>query len=125
MHIFSASYWSYGLWSLPSLLLGKLLGKKLILNYRSGEANDHLTNWRSALPTIRLADAIISPSGYLVDVFARFGLKIGSINNIIDPGQRRLLRPVFLRNRILEPLYNVQSHFALFRSCSRSTRMPP
>jgi L-malate glycosyltransferase len=120
VHIFSASYWSYGLWSLPPLLLGKLLGKQVILNYRSGEADDHLTNWRSALPTIRLADAIISPSGYLVDVFARFGLKIRSIYNIIDPGQfryrkRRKLRPVFLHNRILEPLYNVQCALRAFQ----------
>ena len=119
VHIFSASYWSYVLWSIPPLLLGRLLGKKVILNYRSGEADDHLTNWRSALPTIRLADAIISPSGYLVDVFARFGLKIRSIYNIIDPGQfryrqRRKLRPVFLHNRILEPLYNVQCALRAF-----------
>jgi glycosyltransferase involved in cell wall biosynthesis len=97
-----------------------LPGKKVILNYRSGEADDHLANWRSALPTIRLADAVISPSGYLVDVFARFGLKIGSIYNIIDPGQfryrkRRKLRPVFLHNRILEPLYNVHCALRAFQ----------
>ena len=52
--------------------------------------------------------------------FARFGLKIGSIYNIIDPGQfryrkRRKLRPVFLHNRILEPLYNVQCALRAFQ----------
>ena len=64
LHIFSASYWSYALWSMPPLLVGKLLGKKVVLNYRSGEAEDHLTRWRLAAPTIRLADVIVSPSGY-------------------------------------------------------------
>ena len=112
IHIFSASYWSYTLWSLTPLLAGRLFGKKTIINYRSGEADDHLTNWRTAIPTLKLAHEIVSPSGYLVDVFARYGMKIRSISNILDKGpflyrKRRKLHPVFLTNRILEPLYNV------------------
>ena len=112
IHIFSASYWSYTLWSLTPLLIGRLFGKKTIINYRSGEADDHLTNWRTAIPTLKLAHEIVAPSGYLVDVFARYGLKIRSISNILDSEpfiyrKRRKLRPVFLTNRILEPLYNV------------------
>jgi glycosyltransferase involved in cell wall biosynthesis len=112
IHIFSASYWSYTLWSLTPLLAGRLFGKKTIINYRSGEADDHLTNWRTAIPTLKLAHEIVSPSGYLVDVFARYGMKIRSISNILDKEpflyrKRRKLRPVFLTNRILEPLYNV------------------
>ena len=112
LHIFSASYWSYLLWSVPPMLVGRLLRKKIILNYRSGEAEDHLANWRTTLPTLRLAHRIVSPSNYLVDVFARFGLKILCISNILDTAPfpyrpRRRLLPVFLTNRILEPLYNV------------------
>ena len=47
-----------------------------------------------------------------MDVFARYGMKIESISNILDKEpflyrKRRKLRPVFLTNRILEPLYNV------------------
>src|SRR5262249_20846903 len=58
------------------------------------------------------ADVIVAPSGYLVDVFAKFGLAARSIFNVIDSRrfsyrQRRQLRPVFLSNRMLEPLYNV------------------
>ena len=112
LHIFSASYYSYMLCAMPPLLLGKLLGKKTILNYRSGEAEDHLSNWRTAIPTMRLADAIIVPSGYLVDVFANFGLRAESIFNIIELDRFRFrerapLSPVFLTSRLLEPLYNV------------------
>lgn len=52
------------------------------------------------------------PSGYLVDVFARFGLKARAIFNIIELDRFRFrergkLRPVFLTSRLLEPLYNV------------------
>ncbi len=112
VHTFSAAYYSYLLSAMPPLLLGKLIGKKTILNYRSGEAEDHLSNWRSAVPTMRLASAIVVPSGYLVGVFARFGLRAVPIFNFIDLDrfefrERVPLRPVFLTSRLLEPLYNV------------------
>jgi glycosyltransferase involved in cell wall biosynthesis len=112
VHIFSASYYSYLFCVAPAILVGKLYGKKVILNYRSGEAEDHLQNWRTAIPTIKLADKIVTPSGYLVDVFARFNLKARFIFNIVeldrfDYRERKLLRPVFLTSRLLEPLYNV------------------
>jgi glycosyltransferase involved in cell wall biosynthesis len=112
LHVFSASYYSYMLSAMPAILIGKLYGKKVILNYRSGEAEDHLQNWRTAIPTIRMADVVVVPSGYLVDVFARFDLKAQAISNIVELDRfqfrdRRPLRPVFLTSRLLEPLYNV------------------
>jgi L-malate glycosyltransferase len=112
IHIFSASYYSYLLTALPAMLVGKLYGKRTILNYHSGEAEDHLRNWRTAVPTIRWADVVIVPSGYLVEVFARFGLQARAIFNLIDTRRfgyrkRQPLRPVFLTTRLLEPLYNV------------------
>ncbi|HVG30156.1 MAG TPA: glycosyltransferase family 4 protein [Pyrinomonadaceae bacterium] len=112
LHVFSASYYSYMLSAMPAVLVGRLYGKKVILNYRSGEAEDHLRNWRTAIPTIRMADVVVVPSGYLVDVFARFGLKARAIHNIVELDrfsfrERRPLRPVFLTSRLLEPLYNV------------------
>src|SRR5690242_16389068 len=36
VHVFSASYWSYALWSFPAVLVGVVLQRKVILNYRSG-----------------------------------------------------------------------------------------
>ncbi|HZG52593.1 MAG TPA: glycosyltransferase family 4 protein [Pyrinomonadaceae bacterium] len=113
IHVFSASYTSFVIAPTPAILVAKLYGKKIVLNYRSGEAEDHLTRWRrTALPTIRLVDEVAVPSGYLVDVFARFGLHARSIYNFVETERfrfrpRRPLRPVFLSNRNLEPLYNV------------------
>jgi len=113
IHVFSASYTSFLLAPTPAILVAKLYGKKIVLNYRSGEAEDHLARWRrTALPTIRLVDEVAVPSGYLVDVFARFGLRARSIYNFVETERfrfrpRRPLRPVFLSNRNLEPLYNV------------------
>jgi len=98
--------------AMPALVVSRLFGKKSILNYRSGEAEDHLKTWRTAVPSIRLADEIVVPSGYLVDVFARYGLRARAIHNIVELDrfsfrERSPLRPLFLTSRLLEPLYNV------------------
>src|SRR5215207_5078792 len=113
VHVFSASYWSFLLAPTPAILIGKLLGKKVVVNYRSGEAEDHLRRWpRTAIPTLRRADSVVTPSRYLVDVFSRFGVRARSIANFVDPDavrlrRRTVLRPVFLSNRNFQTLYNV------------------
>jgi glycosyltransferase involved in cell wall biosynthesis len=113
IHIFSASYYSFLLAPTPAILVAKLYGKKIVLNYRSGEAADHLRRWpRTAIPIMRLADEIAVPSGYLVDVFAQFELVSRAIPNFVDTKQfafreRKRPRPVFFSNRNFEPLYNV------------------
>jgi glycosyltransferase involved in cell wall biosynthesis len=113
VHIFSASYFSFVLAPTPAILTSKLYGKKIVLNYHSGEAEDHLTRWRrTAVPTLKLADAIAVQSDYLVNVFAEFGLKARAIFNHLEIErfcfrERAPLRPIFLANRNLEPHYNV------------------
>lgn len=113
IHVFSASYYSFLLAPTPAVLVARLFRKKTILNYRSGEAADHLKKWkRSVIPTIQLFDAIVAPSRYLVDVFASFGLKSLPIFNFVNAEcyrfrERKPLRPVFLSNRNFESLYNV------------------
>jgi len=113
IHVFSASYLSFVLAPTPAILIAKLYRRKVLLNYHSGEAEDHLRRWRrTAIPTIKLADALVVQSEYLVEVFAQFGLKAHAIYNIIDTGKFRFrervpLRPVFLSNRNLESHYGV------------------
>lgn len=117
VHAFSASYWSYVLAPLPALAVAKAYGRRTVLNYRSGEADDHLGRSRVAVDSIRrLVDAVVTPSGYLVDVFARHGLPARSIFNFVEveaipyrerPTPGAAGRPVFLSNRNLEPMYNV------------------
>lgn len=113
VHTFSASYLSFLLAPAPAIIIARLFGKKVVLNYRSGEAEDHLRCWpRTAVPIMRLADELIVPSQYLVDVFWKFGLRASAVANIIDPDrfkfrERKPLRPIFLSNRNLYPLYNV------------------
>ena len=112
IHVFSASYFSFVLAPTPAILIAKLYGKKVVLNYHSGEAEDHLARWRSAIKVIRWTDEIAVPSEYLVRVFARFGLRARAICNTIETETFRFrarpsLRPAFLSNRNLESHYGV------------------
>ncbi len=113
VHVSSAAYFSFVLASAPAILVARFCGKSIVLNYHSGHAKDHLRRWRrTAIPTIKLADEIVVPSSYLVDVFSEFGLKARAIYNTVETErfifrERSPLRPIFLSNRNFEPHYNV------------------
>jgi L-malate glycosyltransferase len=113
VQVYAASYFSFFLTPAPAVLIAKLYCKRVIMHYHSGEAEDHLSHWYwMAAPLIRLADVVIAPSGYLVDVFARFGLRARAIFNITAMDQyrfrgRKPVRPIFFTSRSHEPLYNV------------------
>jgi glycosyltransferase involved in cell wall biosynthesis len=112
VHVFTASYYSYLLWTVPAIFFSKLARAKVIVNYHDGQAEDHLRRSKFAVRTLRMADAVVTPSGFLVDVFRKFGVQAQPIFNLIDTSQfnfrrRAPLRPVFMTNRALEPLYNV------------------
>jgi glycosyltransferase involved in cell wall biosynthesis len=122
VQIFSASYLSFLLAPTPAILISKLYGKAVLLNYHSGEAEDHLQRWRRSAPyTIALADELIVPSPYLVRIFAQFGLPAKSIHNLIETDQFRFrerptLRPIFLSNRNFEKHYGVDCVLRAFAS---------
>ena len=113
IHIFSASYLSFLIAPAPALIIARLFGKRIILNYHSGEAEDHLRRWpRTTMPLLKLADEIVVPSPYLVRVFGQFGLQANAIFNVIDFDRltfrrRETLRPAFLSNRNFEAHYGV------------------
>ena len=112
VHVFSASYTSFLLAPLPAFLVGKLLGKPVIVNYRSGEAPDHLRRSRLARAVLRRSDMNVVPSRFLAEVFARFGLTARIVPNTIDLSvfkyrERVPLRPHLLSTRNFEGLYNV------------------
>jgi glycosyltransferase involved in cell wall biosynthesis len=113
VHVFSPSYWAFLLGPAPAILVARAFGRRVLLNYHSGEADDHLTRWGwHAIPIMRLASEIVVPSQYLVDVFARHGLEATAVFNHLDVEQfpfreRRALEPRFLSNRNFESHYNV------------------
>ena len=120
VHVFCASYWSFLLAAVPALLAARSLGKRVILNYHSGEAADHLARWGVLVhPWLRLADEIVVPSEYLARVFARHGYRARVVHNVIDLDRfayrdRRSLRATLLSNRNLESHYRVDNTLRAF-----------
>lgn len=120
VHVFSASYFSFLLAPLPAVLIAKLLGKPVVMNYRSGEAPDHLARSAIARVTLRSVERNAVPSRFLQDVFAGFGIRSEVIPNIVDVDRfafrpRESLRPLVVSTRNFEPLYNVACTLRAFR----------
>ena len=120
VHVFSASYTSFLLAPWPAVRVARLLGKPVLMNYRSGEAPDHLARSALARRTLARVDLNVVPSTFLRDVFAGFGIRSRIIPNIVDLErfrfrERRPLRPRLVSTRNLEPLYNVACTLRAFR----------
>jgi glycosyltransferase involved in cell wall biosynthesis len=127
VHVFSASYLSFLLAPLPAVLVARVLGKPVVMNYRSGEAPDHLRRSAVARATLRAVDRNAVPSRFLQGVFAGYGISAEVIPNIVDTARfafrRRVpLRPRLLSTRNFEPLYNVGCTLRAFAAVQR--RLP-
>jgi L-malate glycosyltransferase len=120
IHVFSASYWSFLLAPLLAMAAARAWGKRVVLHYHSGEADDHLTRWGVLVhPGLRLADEIVVPSDYLMRTFARHGYAARVIPNVVDTSSfwfrpRRRPRPRLLSTRNFEPHYRVENTIEAF-----------
>jgi glycosyltransferase involved in cell wall biosynthesis len=125
IQIFSASYASFIISPGPALIIARLFSKRIVLNYHSGEAEDHLrragriTTW-----LLRLADCIVVPSDYLVSIFAKFGFNAVAIANHVDVSmipfrERHRIRPRIVIARALDTHYNIQCALRAFQLFQR------
>jgi L-malate glycosyltransferase len=119
VHVFSASYFSFLLSPLPAVVVARLLGKPVVLNYRSGEAPDHLARSRIARAVLRRIDVNAVPSAFLQQVFAGFQIQAEVIPNIVDLDRfafraRTTIGPRLLCTRNFEPIYNVSCTLRAF-----------
>jgi len=118
--VFSAAYWSFLLAPLPAILVSRLLGRPVVMNYRSGEAPDHLRRSAVARHTLRAVDCNVVPSRFLQSVFADYGIDARVIPNTIDHGRfpftlRDPLRPRLISTRNFEALYDVDCTIRAFQ----------
>ena len=85
VHAYAASYWSFVLAPAPAMAAARRYGKRVVLNYHSGEAADHFARWGRALHRmLELADEIVVPSPYLQHVFRKHGHAARVVRNIVD-----------------------------------------
>ena len=112
LHVMANSGWSWHLYSVPAIWIGWFRRVPVIVNYRGGEAASFLaaaSRW--VLPSLQRAQLLVVPSGFLHEVFARFGMGAEVIPNAVDlsmfhAGPRSAV-PVVIVTRNLEPIYDV------------------
>ena len=114
VHVMANSGWSWHLFAAPAVWIAALRGTPVVVNYRGGEADAFLQRaGRWVRPTMRRAGALVLPSAFLLDVFARHGMDGRIVANIIDLDrfQPASTPPVFGASphlvvaRNLEPIY--------------------
>lgn len=112
-HVMANSGWSWHLFAAPAIRVASWRGVPAVVNYRGGEASTFLArSHRSVCRTMALASAVAVPSGFLQEVFARYGVRCEVVPNVVDlerfrpPVQPRRRRAHLVVTRNLEPIYD-------------------
>lgn len=132
-HIMANSGWSWHLFAAPAIVIAKLRGKAAVVNYRGGEAEEFFARaYHWVRPSLKRADAVIVPSGFLAKVFAERGVETHTVPNIVNlerfvsGGAEPGASPHILVARNLEPLYDNATAlraFAIVRQSWPAARM--
>ena len=122
VHILAASWWYFFLAVYPAVIVGRLSSKRVVVNYRGGEAREFFRRcgWLAA-PVFKLATAVTAPSEFLAAVIReRFQVPVSIVPNVLDHSlfvfrQRTTIGPRMLVTRHLEKMYDVESVLKAFR----------
>jgi len=120
-HLMANSGWSWHLFAAPAIWIAWLRGVPVVVNYRGGEAAAFLSRSQALVRwSMRRAAALIVPSRFLQEVFARFGMQAEIVPNIIDLTRFRPREsaqpdgPHLVVARNLEPLYDNETALRAF-----------
>ncbi len=125
IHVFSHSYVSFFLFTYPVFLFSKLFGKQYVIHYHGGGAEGFLDKWNFFIKCVfNNAAVLIVPSGFLQEVFSKFGYGAIIIPNIIEISQtkfkiRKIKNPTVVITRHLEKVYNVECAVRAFAIMQR------
>ncbi len=122
IHIFAASWLYFYMVVYPAVLLGRAFGRRVVVNYRGGEAARFFrwNRWQIT-PVFHLADVITAPSDFLATVITScFGTPVYIVPNILDLSafryrKRENFAPALLATRHLEKIYDIESVLRAFR----------
>jgi glycosyltransferase involved in cell wall biosynthesis len=121
VHVYAASWLYFFLVVYPAVIVTRAWGRRVILNYRGGDADRFLGAWGMVvLPAFRWASIVTVPSDFLAGVISRrIGIAVSIVPNFLDTGifqyrKRRHFSPKFLVTRHLERIYDVESVLRAF-----------
>ncbi len=117
VHLMANSGWSWQLFAAPAIWLAWLRKIPIIVNYHGGEAESYFQHsFRWVKPSLDKASVIVVPSGFLRQVFGKYGVDCEIIANIVDlqrfqPKPRFQVKdpsaPHLIVTRNLEKLYGI------------------
>jgi glycosyltransferase involved in cell wall biosynthesis len=122
VHLFANSGWAWHLLAAPALQVARWRSVPVIINYRGGLADEFFTAApRHVLHALAGAAARVTPSAFLVRVFAKHGLQAEVIPNIIDlsrfqvrPQRQPTDAPHLVVTRNLEAIYDIATALQAF-----------
>ena len=127
VHVFANSGWAWHLLALPAVVMARLRGAAVIVHYHGGLADDFLSTGPAHVRAwLARATLRVTPSAFLLRVFAKHGLEAEVIPNIIDlsrfavashPGRRDAPHLIVTRN--LEPIYDIPTAIRAFERVRR------
>ena len=118
IHAFASAGLNFLLEPLPAVLIGRILGRRVVLNYHTGKAPDHLRRWRWLVRwAANRADVFVVPSPFLARIFADAGIPTVVVPNLVEAPDRvgtQAKGRVILNTRSLEPLYDLPTCLRAF-----------
>lgn len=121
VHILACSWLYFFVVVGPAVLLSRIRGRRVILNYRGGEA-DQFFHWYGPVlkPFFRMAHVVTAPSQFLVDIIKRrIGVPVQIVPNIVNFArfhyrERQPIQPKMVVTRHLIKLYDVETVIRAF-----------
>jgi glycosyltransferase involved in cell wall biosynthesis len=105
----------------PAVLVSRIRGKRVVLNYHGGQADRFFALYRPVVkPAFQLAHVVTAPSLFLVDVISRrIGVPVRIVPNIVALAsfpyrERAMWEPKLLVTRHLQKLYDIESIIRAF-----------
>lgn len=126
-HIMANSGWAWHLFAAPAVIISRLQGVPVIINYRGGNAGAFMQRQAQiVLPIMRKAQVIAVPSAFLAELFKPYNLPIMIVPNIVDldrfkAAANAMTRPPvsagphLIVTRNLEALYDLSTALNAFR----------
>lgn len=122
MHILANSGWAWHLLAAPAVVIGRARRVAVIVNYHGGNADRFFASapWH-VFYLLKKTDLRVTPSAFLLQIFAQHGVEAEVIPNIIDlsrfaPVAQRAFgnAPHLIVTRNLEPIYDIPTAIRAF-----------
>lgn len=96
IHILGCSHLYYYLHILPVICLGQVFGRRVMVNYRGGEAATFFKGIAGkTIGFLKKADIVTVPSGYLQNIFRKLGVKTTIVPNLVETDRFLYSAPTF------------------------------